>query len=371
MNKSLREGGLPLVTPAPVEKFVELLSRLIATPSLSRQEDATASLLFTFLTDHGINAHRDGNNVYAKARNWATGRPTILLNSHHDTVKAAAGYTRDPHRPEIIDGKLYGLGSNDAGGALVGLIAAFLTLQDDASLNCNLVLAATAEEEISGPNGIAATLPLLGPIDAAIVGEPTLLDLAVAERGLVVIDGQTEGVSGHAARKEGLNALYLAVDDIARIRNHAFSRPSSLLGPTSAAVTVLSSGTQHNVVPDRAEFVIDLRVNEAYTNAEAVEELQSVCHHAVLKPRSLRLNSSRIATDHPLVRAGLAVRPGAKTYGSPTLSDQALMPFPTLKLGPGDSARSHTADEFIYVDEIERGVEMYIALLRHAYGPSH
>lgn len=348
--------------------YVELLQRLIATPSVSRQEDRTADLIEAFLIERGLGPQRQGNNIWLRARNWVDGQPVILLNSHHDTVKAAAGYTRDPHAPATEDGKLYGLGSNDAGGALVSLISAFIALENDPNLGCNLILAATAEEEISGPNGIAAILPLLGPIDAGIVGEPTLLNLAVAERGLVVIDGEAKGVSGHAARKEGINALYVALDDIAAIRKHEFTRSSELLGPTSANVTVLNSGTQHNVVPDRATFLIDLRVNEAYRNEEAVAELQAVCQGSELVPRSLRLQSSGIAADHPLVTAGMAVRPEATTYGSPTLSDQALMPFPTLKLGPGDSARSHTADEFIYLAEIEAGRKMYRDLLLAAYG---
>ncbi|MCP9234691.1 M20 family metallo-hydrolase [Lewinella sp. JB7] len=344
---------------------LDLLARLIETPSLSRQEDRTADLIEHYLGDLGLIPHRHGNNVWIRSRQWRDDRPTILLNSHHDTVKPAAGYTRDPHRAEVVDGKLYGLGSNDAGGALVSLIAAFVALENDTTLNGNLILAATAEEEISGPNGIAALLPLLPPIDAGIVGEPTLLDLAVAERGLVVIDGETRGKSGHAARKEGINALYLALDDIAAIRDYAFVRPGEQLGPTGAAVTVIASGTQHNVVPDRCTFVVDLRVNEAYTNEEAVAELQSVCKSAKLTPRSLRLQSSYIRPDHPLLRAAMRARPEARTYGSPTLSDQALMPFTTLKVGPGDSARSHTADEFIYVREIEEATDFYVALLRN------
>ena len=350
-------------TMTPTDIAVDLLKRLIRIPSLSRQEDGTAALLESFFAQRGLAPRRHRNNVWLRSRNWRDGRMTVLLNSHHDTVKPAAGYTRDPHAADVEDGKLYGLGSNDAGGALVSLIATFLTLENDPRLSCNLVLAATAEEEISGPHGIADLLPRLGPIDAGIVGEPTLLDLAVAERGLVVIDGEARGVSGHAARGEGTNALYLALDDIAAIRDHVFSRPSELLGPTGASVTVLNAGTQHNVVPDRARFVVDLRVNEAYTNQEAVAELQAVCAHAALTPRSLRLQSSGIPLEHPLVRAGRRVRPTAKTYGSPTLSDQALMPFPTLKLGPGDSARSHSADEFIYLREIEEGMKMYTDLL--------
>ncbi len=342
-----------------------LLKQLIQTPSLSRQEDTTAGLIEQYLRDRGITPQRHLNNVWARSRHWSEAQPTILLNSHHDTVKPAAGYTRDPHHAEVIDGKLYGLGSNDAGGALVSLIAAFIALENDPELNCNLILAATAEEEISGPNGIAALLPLLPPIDAGIVGEPTLLDLAVAERGLVVLDGQTRGQSGHAARREGINALYLALGDIATIRDHSFSRPSKLLGPTTATVTVIQSGTQHNVVPDRCSFVVDLRVNEVYTNEEAVAELQSVCKHSQLTPRSLRLQSSAITEAHPLIIASRGARPTARLYGSPTLSDQALMPFPTLKLGPGDSARSHTADEYIYVYEIEEAVAMYTRLLKN------
>jgi acetylornithine deacetylase len=347
----------------------ELLARLVTTPSLSRQETATAELIHDYLNDYGITAHRHLNNVWARSRNWVPGRMTVLLNSHHDTVKPAAGYTRDPYAATVEDGKLYGLGSNDAGGALVSLIAAFLELENDDRLGVNLVLAATAEEEISGPNGIAALLPLLPPLDCGIVGEPTLLDLAVTERGLVVLDGHTEGQSGHAARKEGVNALYLAVDDIAAIRDHHFQRESAHLGPTGATVTVIHSGTQHNVVPDRCSFVVDLRVNDAYTNEEAVAELQSVCRHAILTPRSLRLQSSRIEADHPLVRAACSIRPSAMLYGSPTLSDQALLPFPTLKVGPGDSARSHSADEFIYLNEIEEGVGFYTELLRRAEAP--
>ena len=347
--------------------YIELLQTLISTPSLSRQEAATAEVIESFLRERGLQPERYLNNVFVKARNWQPGRPVVLLNSHHDTVKAAAGYTRDPHSPDIEDGRLYGLGSNDAGGALVSLISAFVALENDQRLGCNLILAATAEEEISGPNGIAAVLPLLGKVDAAIVGEPTLLDYAVAERGLVVIDGLATGRSGHAARKEGENALYKALEAIQAIREHVFVRPSALLDATQATVTVLNSGTQHNVVPDRAAFQIDLRVNEMYSNEEAVGELQAICPTATLTPRSLRLQSSKISADHPLVRGGRVARPEAVLYGSPTLSDQALMPFSTLKLGPGDSARSHTADEFIYLHEIESARQLYVDLLLAAY----
>lgn len=352
----------------PDNVYIDLLLNLIATPSLSRQENQTADLLEGFFTGRGLSPSRQGNNVWLRARNWRDGQPVILLNSHHDTVKPAAGYTRDPFQPSIEGGKLYGLGSNDAGGALVSLISAFVELENHPALACNLIVAATAEEEISGANGIAALLPELGPIDAAVVGEPTLLDLAIAERGLVVLDGETVGKSGHAARQEGINALYLAMEDVLAIRNHRFERASDLLGPTSATVTVINSGTQHNVVPDRCNYVVDLRVNEAYTNAEAVEELRSVCQHTNLTPRSLRLQSSSIPADHPLVAAGRAVRPQSSSYGSPTLSDQALMAFPSLKLGPGDSARSHMADEYIFVEEIAAARDMYVELLLSAYG---
>ncbi len=345
---------------------IALLQDLIRTPSLSKQEEATAELIYQFLSDRLPEVQRLGNNVWSKSRQWKAGRPTILLNSHHDTVKAAAGYTRDPHSPDIEAGRLYGLGSNDAGAALVSLIAAFLLLENNPGLGCNLLLAATAEEEISGPDGIAALLPHLPPIDAGIVGEPTLMNLAIAERGLVVLDGLALGKSGHAARKEGVNALYLALEDIAAIQAFTFDRGSNLLGPSSAQVTQIQAGSQHNVVPDRCSFVIDLRVNEQYTNEEAVALLQGQVRHSQLTARSLRLQSSSIAADHPLVVAGLQATSG-QLYGSPTLSDQALMPFPTLKLGPGDSARSHTANEWVGIAEIEQAVPAYVQLLQNAY----
>lgn len=352
--------------PSITKAAISLLQELIRTPSLSKQEEVTAELIHQFLAKHIPDVRRLGNNVWAKSRQWQAGRPTILLNSHHDTVKAAAGYTRNPHSPDIVDGQLYGLGSNDAGASLVSLIAAFLVLENQPDLGCNLLLAATAEEEISGPNGIAALLPHLPPIAAGIVGEPTLMNLAIAERGLVVIDGLTQGQSGHAARKEGINALYLALEDIAAIKAFTFDRGSELLSPSSAQVTQIQAGSQHNVVPDRCHFVIDLRVNEQYKNEEAVALLQDQMRHSQLTARSLRLQSSSIAADHPLVLAGLRAT-GGQCYGSPTLSDQALMPFPTLKLGPGDSARSHTANEWVGIAEIEQAIPAYIRLLKNAY----
>jgi len=345
--------------------YLSLLQDLIKAPSFSREEQRTAQIIEKFLATRLPQINRLGNNVWAKSRNWQEGQPIILLNSHHDTVKPAKGYTRDPFSPDIENNRLYGLGSNDAGGALVSLIATFIALENDSQLACNLILAATAEEEISGLNGIASLLPQLGQIDAAIVGEPTSLDLAIAERGLVVIDGQASGKSGHAARKEGINALYIAMEDIQVIKSFVFDRGSELLGVTQANVTQISAGTQHNVVPDRCTFVIDLRVNEKYSNEEAVALLQAEVK-SKLTPRSYRLQSSSIALDHPLVKAGIAVTKG-KMYGSPTLSDQALMPFPSLKLGPGDSARSHTANEWIGLAEIEAGITTYTQLLQEAY----
>lgn len=348
------------------EASIDLLRQLIATPSFSREEDATADLLETYLREQGCQPERRGNNVWVRSASWRADRPTLLLNSHHDTVKPNQGYTRDPFAPTLEGDTLYGLGSNDAGGPLVSLIAAFLTLQHAAALAYNLILAATAEEEISGPNGIASILEELGALDAAIVGEPTMLEMAVAERGLMVLDGEVIGQSGHAAREEGVNALYLALEDIQRIRGYRFERTSDLLGPVKASVTQIAAGTQHNVVPDRCTFVVDVRVNELYDNPEVHQLLQDQLTATRLTPRSYRLQSSRIDLDHPLVRAGRAL--GLPAYGSPTLSDQALLPIPSLKLGPGDSARSHTADEYIRLSEIAAGVETYVQLIRRA-GP--
>ena len=353
----------------PVQKTilndcVHLLERLIETPSLSRQEAATADIIEAFLKQHPLEVQRSGNNVWVRHPHWQEGQPVVLLNSHHDTVKAAASWQRDPLKATWEGDQLFGLGSNDAGGPLVSLIAAFLQLIPQEDLPYNLLLAATAEEEISGPNGIASLLPKLGAISCGIVGEPTLLDAAIAERGLIVIDGEAQGVSGHAAREEGVNALYIALEDVDRLRRFSFPKSAGLLGPVKVSVTQIEAGTQHNVVPDRCRFVIDVRVNEHYTNQEVVAMLQKQCQ-SVLKARSLRLQSSGLAADHPLMRAVEGC--GLKTYGSPTLSDQALMPFPTVKIGPGDSARSHTADEYIRRTEIEAGVGTYLQILENLY----
>lgn len=358
------KASLPTISSL-LDRSLGLLVDLIAIPSFSREEDRTADLIAKFLAQQGIVPKRQGNNVWARSRYWRPGQPVILLNSHHDTVRPAVGWRRDPFTPTWEGDTLYGLGSNDAGGPLVSLIAAFCLLNEREDLGINLILAATAEEEISGANGIASILPELGPIDCGIVGEPTSLDLAVAERGLMVIDGEAHGKAGHAAREEGVNAIYIALEDINRLRHYHFAKISDLLGPVKISVTQIEAGSQHNVVPDRCRFVVDVRVNEHYTNEELFGFLQNITE-SELHARSFRLQSSGIAPDHPLVRAGLSL--GLRPYGSPTLSDQALLPFPTVKLGPGDSARSHTADEYIRRDEVEAGIMTYLRLLQTVDG---
>ena len=340
--------------------LVAWLSELIQRPSLSRQEDATAEYLFTLLSDNSAKPQRMGNNVWAACPNPNPDWPTLLLNSHHDTVKANAGYTRDPHKPEVEEGKLYGLGSNDAGGPLVCLMATFLHFLEHPIEGINIVFAASAEEEVSGKGGMEALFPHLPKIDLAIVGEPTLLELAVAEKGLMVIDAVAPGRSGHAAREEGDNALYRALDDIAWLRQYSFAKKSEWLGEVKASATIIQAGTQHNVVPAECNFTIDVRTTEAYTNEEVLGILRDHMQSS-LTPRSTRLQPSGIATDHPLVQSGLAM--GKQAYGSPTLSDQALIPVPSLKMGPGDSARSHTADEFIYVAELAQGHADYVSII--------
>lgn len=340
---------------------IELLKKLIATPSFSREEEHTATLLEVFLQAKGIEVHRHINNIIARNRHFDAAKPTILLNSHHDTVKPNKAYTLDPFTPIEKDGKLYGLGSNDAGGSLVSIIATFVHFYEKQNLPFNLVLAATAEEEISGVNGVESVIPLLGKIDCAIVGEPTLLQMAVAERGLMVLDCIANGKAGHAARSEGVNALYIAIKDIEWMRTFRFERVSSLIGPVTMNVTVIETDNKaHNVVPAQCKFVTDVRINELYSFEEVLSTIRAHVQSEVI-PRSDRLRSTMIPLDHPLVQAGLAL--GRTYYGSPTSSDKALMPFPALKLGPGDSARSHTADEFIFINEIREGIELYIQLL--------
>ena len=338
-----------------VTDAVELLKRLIATPSLSRDEARTAELISEYLAEHGAAPERLHNNVWARAEGYDPARPTLLLNSHHDTVRPAASYTRDPFAPMIEEGCLYGLGSNDAGASVVALAETFLTFRRR-RLPFNLVVALSAEEECMGEHGMRALLPALGKIDMALVGEPTGMQAAVGERGLVVLDGTARGKSGHAARNEGVNALYIALDDIARLRGFRFERESALLGPVGITVTQIEAGTQHNVVPDVCRFVVDVRTTDAYTNEEVVEILRRALQSEIV-PRSTRIRAAAVGDDHPLVRAAKAV--GRSTFVSPTTSDRTLMPFPSLKMGPGESARSHTADEFVRIDEIDRAITLY------------
>lgn len=337
------------------KEAVELLQALIATPSTSRDEARTGDLLFAFLADHGAAPERLYNNVWARAEGFDPRRPTLLLNSHHDTVRPAASYTRDPYAPTLEEGRLYGLGSNDAGASVVSLAETFLTFRTR-RLPFNLVVALSAEEECMGEHGMRALLPALGPIDMALVGEPTGMQAATGERGLVVLDCTAHGRSGHAARGEGINALYIAMDDIARLRTFRFERESQLLGPVGIAVTQIEAGTQHNVVPDTCRFVVDVRTTDAYSNEEVVEQLRAALHSDVV-PRSTRIRAAAVGDDHPLVRAARAV--GRQTFVSPTTSDRTLMPFPSLKMGPGESARSHSADEFVLVAEIDEAITIY------------
>lgn len=344
-----------------IEDSLQLLSNLVATPSFSREEDATADLLVKFLEEHGVcNVERIGNNVIAYNKFFQLERPTILLNSHHDTVKPNSGYTNDPFLPIRSGGKLYGLGSNDAGGCLVSLIATFLHFYEVNELKYNLCLVASAEEEISGRNGIEQVYQHIVPCEFAIVGEPTLLDLAIAEKGLMVLDCVAQGQSGHAAREEGVNAIYKAVEDIRWFNSYQFPKQSAYLGPVKMSVTMIEAGTQHNVVPSSCKFVVDVRTTDVYTNEEVLELIREHVQSEVTA-RSTRLNPSTIAITHPIVQAGQKF--GKKLYGSPTMSDQALLPIPSLKVGPGDSARSHAADEYIYEHEVAEGIAFYIQLL--------
>lgn len=341
---------------------LKLLERLIAIPSLSRDEGRTADLLFDYLTERQVGTvRRDRNNVWVASPDFNEQRPTLLLNSHHDTVRPSASYTRNPYKPTREGGRIYGLGSNDAGASLVSLAAVFCQLAAE-PLGCNLILALSAEEEVTGENGIRHLLPQLPRIDMAIVGEPTQMKVALGERGLVVLDGVARGVSGHAARGEGVNALYRALDDIARLRAFAFPRESSLLGPIKVTTTQIQAGTQHNVVPDECRFVVDVRTTDAYTNEETVGLLQSAVENCTLTPRSTRIHASAIEESHPLVVAARSI--GLETFVSPTTSDMSQMAFPSVKVGPGDSARSHTADEWVGEDEIRQGVETYTKLIR-------
>jgi acetylornithine deacetylase/succinyl-diaminopimelate desuccinylase-like protein len=344
----------------PEETAINLLEQLIAIPSFSKEEDKTAVVLQGFFKQQEIPSERKGNNVWARNRYFNSEVPTILLNSHHDTVRPNTAYTRDPFEPEIIDGKLFGLGSNDAGGSLVCLLTAFLHFYEQKNLKFNLVVAATAEEEISGSEGIESIWGLLPSIDFAIVGEPTLCHMAIAEKGLMVLDCTVRGRAGHAAREEGVNSIYEAVKDIEWLRTYRFPKVSPSLGEVKMTTTVIHAGKQHNVVPAECQYTVDVRVTDQYSLEEVLEAIKKNVKASVI-PRSLRMRPSGISEDHALVRA--AKKLGIPLYGSPTTSDQALIPVPSVKIGPGDSARSHTADEFIYVEEIVKGIDTYIAVL--------
>ncbi len=339
---------------------LSLLKQLIGIPSFSKEEQGTAIALQQFLNSRNILSKRCINNVWAVNKHFDSNKPTILLNSHHDTVKPNKDYTLDPFTALEKDGKLYGLGSNDAGASLVSLLAVFLHFYDRDDLKYNLVFAASAEEEISGNKGIEALLPELGKIDFAIVGEPTKMEMAIAEKGLMVVDCICKGKSGHAARDEGDNAIYKAMNCLGWFKNYTFSKTSPLLGPVKMTVTMINAGTQHNMVPAECHFTVDIRINECYTHEEILETIRQHVHCDV-EARSMRLRSSSISLEHPIIKSGMQA--GLKYYGSLTLSDKALMPFPALKMGPGDSARSHTADEFIYTDEIREGINTYIEVL--------
>ena len=342
-----------------LDRAVGLLRRLIATPSVSRDEAAAASIVEDELRGYGFEPRREGNNVWAVSPHYNGGKPTLLLNAHVDTVKPVASWTRDPFSPDISEGRLYGLGSNDCGGGLVALMQAFSHLSRSEQ-PYNLVYLASAEEEVSGQNGISRALPMLPEIDMAVVGEPTGMQPAVAEKGLMVVDAVARGRSGHAARGEGVNAIYIALDDIAWLRSYRFDKVSPLLGPTLMTVTIVNAGTQHNVVPDECRFTIDIRTNEFYRNEDVFNFLKTKMKSEI-KARSFRLSSSGVPTDNPVVRR--CTEMGMTPFGSPTLSDQALMPFPSLKLGPGESSRSHSADEYIRISEIDDAIKAYIRLL--------
>lgn len=341
------------------DEAVELLKRLIATPSVSRDESRAADIIEEYMTSRSLSPKREANNVFAVCDDYDESKPTLLLNAHIDTVKPVATWTRDPFAPEVEGDRLYGLGSNDCGGGLTALLQTYIALRGRHRA-WNIVYLASAEEEVSGADGIARVLPLLPRIDAAVVGEPTEMQPAIAEKGLMVVDGTAHGRSGHAARNEGINAIYEALDDLKWLRDYRFERVSELLGPVKMSVTMINAGTQHNVVPDECRFVIDVRTNELYTNEEVFDIIRKHVNSEV-KARSFRLNSSRIDPGHPLIvrLTDMGLRP----FGSPTLSDQALMPFPSFKLGPGNSSRSHSADEFICISEIDNAIDTYLQMI--------
>lgn len=343
-----------------MDEYIELLRSLIAVKSFSRAEKDAAYLMRQFLSQAGIPFQTKTNNTWARNLHWKEGLPVIVLDSHIDTVKPSGGYTRDPFSADIEDGILYGLGSNDAGGPLVTLLATFMHFYSQENLPYNLIYVASAEEEVSGLDGLVSIIEDLGHFDLAIVGEPTQMQMAIAEKGLLVLDCMAHGKSGHAAREEGDNAIYKAIADIDKLKSFRFPKSSSILGCVKLSVTMISAGTQHNVVPDACSFVVDVRTNEYYSNQEAYKIIDQLIESDV-KPRSLRLNSSGIPVEHPIVQRGIQL--GLDYYGSPTTSDQAIIPYSSIKIGPGDSARSHTANEYILISEMEEGLRIYIDLL--------
>ncbi|MEO0505750.1 MAG: M20 family metallo-hydrolase [Bacteroidota bacterium] len=342
------------------EKALNLLKELIATPSFSSEEDKTADAIEAWLQSFGVTTQRQDNNVYAFNKYYEEGKPTLLLNSHHDTVRPNTAYTKDPFHAHVEDGKLFGLGSNDAGGCLVSLLATFVHFYERSDLNHNIIMAATAEEESAGEKSLRCLLPILPKIDVAVVGEPTLMDLAIAEKGLIVFDAKVSGTPSHAAHPNDNNSIYNTISVLDWFQKFRFKKVSEVLGEVKMTVTQLNAGKQHNVVPAHVDMVVDVRVNDCYSNTEVSELLQQEAP-CEMTPRSLRLNSSAIDANHHLVKSGLQL--GRKTYGSPTLSDQAALSCQSVKLGPGDSTRSHSADEFIYVHEIEEGIDLYIKIL--------
>ena len=342
-----------------VSDAVQLLKKLIATPSVSRNEKDAADIMEQTIRSYGFEPQREANNLWIIDPHYDESRPTLLLNAHIDTVKPVASWSREPFSPDVEDGVLYGLGSNDCGGGLCSLLQIFRMLTEKPQ-SYNLIYLASAEEEVSGKDGITRALPLLPHIDLAIVGEPTGMNPAVAEKGLMVLDVIAHGKSGHAARNEGVNAIYEALDDMRWIRDYKFEKVSEFLGPTKMTLTVVNAGTQHNVIPDKCTMLVDIRTNEFYDNEEVYEFIRQHLKSEV-KAHSFRLKSSRIDPDHPLIRKCVAM--GMKPFGSPTLSDQALMHFPSFKLGPGESSRSHSANEFIRISEIRDAIAKYETLL--------
>ena len=342
------------------QKAIALLKELISIPSFSGEEDKTGDAIEAFLQGFGVKTERQYHNIYAFNKYFDESKPTLLLNSHHDTVKPNSAYTKDPFNPHVEDGKLYGLGSNDAGGCLVSLLATFVHFYDKEGLSHNIIMAATAEEEDAGDKSLRGLLPILPKIDVAVVGEPTLMDLAIAEKGLVVFDAVVEGTPSHAAHPNDNNSIYNTIPVLQWFKDYRFEKISEALGEVKMTVTQINAGKQHNVVPAQVDLVVDVRVNDCYTNQEISDRLQREAP-CKMTPRSLRLNSSCIDPNHALVKSGLAL--GRKTYGSPTLSDQAALSCQSVKLGPGDSTRSHSANEFIFVDEIEEGIDLYIKIL--------